>query len=202
MQSYKELPLDKLGDLRSGYTMRKKPDPINSDDATETSYYLIPMKAIYGKRKYHIDWEKIEPIELETPNKYAEYMAKEGDLLLSLRGSFKAIYIEQPPKNIFIDNTWTMFTPKENVNSEYIAWWFNHPKTQYRFKGLATGSNISFLTKKDLETIKVPLPSLDIQKKIADLQSLQEREAELMEKLQVLRTQMINALTRQFLEEH
>ncbi|MBD2395844.1 hypothetical protein H6G11_16490 [Cyanobacterium aponinum FACHB-4101] len=46
------------------------------------------------------------------------------------------------------------------------------------------------------------LLSPDIQRKIADLQSLQEREAELMEKLQVLRTQMINALTRQFLEEH
>jgi hypothetical protein len=33
------------------YSMRKKPDPINSDDAT---HWLIPMKAIYGKQKYHI----------------------------------------------------------------------------------------------------------------------------------------------------
>lgn len=203
MQSYKKSPFYKLGYLRSGYSMRKKPETINSDDATVPTHYLIPMKAIGGRQKYHIDWEKIEPIELETPHKYAEYIAKEGDLLLYLRGGYlKAIAIHQPPKNIFIHNNWAMFTPNENVNSEYIAWWFNHPKTQYRFKGLATGSNISFLTKKDLETIKVPLPSLDIQKKIADLQSLQEREAELMEKLQVLRTQMINALTRQFLEEH
>ncbi|NCO74428.1 MAG: hypothetical protein GW795_00020 [Cyanobacteria bacterium] len=202
MQSYRKLPLHKLGYLRSGYSMRKKPETINSDDATIPTHWLIPMKAIYGRQKYHIDWEKIEPIELETSNKYAEYIAKEGDLLLYLRGYLKAIAIHQPPKNIFIHNNWAMFTPNENVNPEYIAWWFNHPKTQYHLKILATGSGTSFLTLKDLETIKVPLPSLDIQKKIADLQSLQEREVELMERLQFLRTQMINGLTRQFLEGH
>jgi len=94
-----------------------------------------------------------------------------------------------------------MFTANKNVNAEYIAWWFNHPKIQQRFFRVhGIGSAIPFLSLKDLEQFKVPLPPPETQKKIVELQSLQERELELMEKLQVLRTQLINALMTQVLD--
>jgi restriction endonuclease S subunit len=64
---------------------------------------------------------------------------------------------------------------------------------------LTLGTSLNFLSLAELRQLKVPLPSLDLQDKIVDLDRLRSQEQKLYQQLSFKRNQLFNALTMQFL---
>ena len=63
-----------LGDLRVGYSVRKKKEVL-SQDAT---HWLIPIRAV-SREFERIDWSELEPTEFEQDD--SRYILKDGDVL-------------------------------------------------------------------------------------------------------------------------
>ncbi|MGK7940808.1 MAG: restriction endonuclease subunit S [Crocosphaera sp.] len=193
--------LEDLGYFRSGYSARKKAEIVDAQVAT---HRLLPIRAMPEVNPYHIDWSRLDPIIFsEEEAKYLQYLLKDGDVIIPVRGlNMKAVYVDNPPDNVLIFNNLAIFSPNKIATGKYIVWWFNHSQTQQQLKRLVMGSSQIFVPMSKLRQLKVPVPTFEIQQKIIDLEALHWQEKELYQKLETKREQLYEALTMKIIESH
>lgn len=80
------------------------------------------------------------------------------------------------------------------VMPEYLAWWLNQKPAQNYFSAHSSNTAISFISKKTLSKLEIKLPSINTQNKICQIAKLQERESKLKHELTAKRSQLINQL--------
>ncbi len=185
--------LASLGDLRIGYSVRRKKEVLPQN----ATHWLIPIRAV-SREFERIDWSELEPTEFEQDD--SRYILKDGDVLILIRGVVIAIAVEKPPVKVLVQNNWAIFSPKPVLNGKYLAWWFNHPKTHKDISRLTLGSSQSFLPFSELKQLKIPVPSMERQSMILALHHLRQREKELTQKLEKKRDQLSQVLTLKLLE--
>lgn len=83
--------------------------------------------------------------------------------------------------------------PREEVLTEYLAWYINQPRAQHHFDGYARGTGIRMIPMGCLAELDVPLPALKQQRTIAAIDSLGRREFILSMRLAEKRHQFTNA---------
>lgn len=194
MAGSKFAALGSLGDFRSGYSARKKLDT-KPEFAT---HWLFPVRAIAEGSSSVIDWSKLEPILFEADDR--RYTLKAGDVLISIRGKIFALHIREVPAKVLAMSNWAIFSPNSEVDGEFLAWWFNLPSTQRQLSKKSLGTMVSFISLKDLQEIKIPVPSLTRQKRICQLQALRQRERDLVQRLEFQRDRLMNGLSLKLLE--
>lgn len=193
MRATRYSSLAKLGDLRVGYSVRKKKEFLFQD----ATHWLIPIRAV-SRELECIDWSELEPTEFKQDD--SRYILKDGDVLILVRGVVIAIAVEKPPKKVLVQNNWAIFSPKPVLSGKYLAWWFNHPKTHQDISRLILGSSQSFLPFAELKQLKIPVPPMERQARILTLHHLRQREKELTQQLEKKRDQLSQALTLKLLE--
>lgn len=189
--------LSDLGKLRSGYSSRSRLDAKNDEEPT---HYALSMRALHRENRRKIDWSQVDPIVFGKDRKKSinadNYILHDGDVLFSIRGLYlTAVQVKNPPPKTVVLNNWAILTPAEFIEGRYLVWWFNHSHTQHQIDDIARGSNQIFLPISELRQLKVPVPSLEIQKQIAELDDLRQREKELVQKLETKRNQRFEILT-------
>jgi hypothetical protein len=147
--------------------------------------------------------------DLSTISKDADlsrYSVQEGDLLFLSRGSrnycipitpqFTQPFgtADQPP--IFTYYFYRLSVKVDGVMPEYVAWFINQSRTQYRFDSLAQGSHMKMVNKTTLQNIEIPIPNLEVQRKIIDIDLLHQAEKHLHETLIHKKTQVTEAVLR------
>lgn len=115
---------------------------------------------------------------------YAKFQLKKDDLVMPVRGGKYIVdritQLEEPTiavSQVFIIRC------KESVRPAFLYWFLNLNTTQYQLKQAQTGTNIPMLNKAVLSNLKVELPSLEKQEKIAGLQSLWAKQKGAYEQL-------------------
>lgn len=88
----------------------------------------------------------------------------------------------------------------DTVIPEYLHWYLNRSKIKWELEAVATGSNISSLSIKELRNLKVRVPDLEIQLKIVELKSMQVKESELIQELSNKRKILIEAITKELIQ--
>lgn len=189
MSSIKQLFLQDLGDLRSGYSSRKKMDVVPE----LATHWLLPIRAINDSFQGVISKRQLEPIFFEGDGE--RYTLKNGDILISIRGKFEATFIEDTPPNTFVLSNWVILSPTKEVDGLYFMWWFNHPRTQSILTKNSQGSSLYFMSMKELKGIEVPLPSEQQQQYIGQLYQLRKRERKLIQNCEYKRDQLFNETT-------
>jgi restriction endonuclease S subunit len=82
------------------------------------------------------------------------------------------------------------------VLPDYLAWWLNHPVSQDRLVSkVARGQYIPFVSKADLLAFLVPVPSLEVQRQIIEVDRLRRQERALQEQLDTLTQQLVDDVT-------
>lgn len=81
----------------------------------------------------------------------------------------------------------------EFVLPEYVTWYLNQQPAKRYFKRNAAGTRIPFVSKKVLEELVIPIPPLDVQKKIVEIDKLSQREQSLREEILGKRVALIQA---------
>lgn len=98
------------------------------------------------------------------------------DLLLPLRGNKHLVsFFDKKSTSLPITITnqiAALRIKSEKVNVKYLFWFFNSKAGRGKLEQISKGSTISQINRKDLENLKVPLPSLAEQKKIIEAHSL------------------------------
>jgi restriction endonuclease S subunit len=115
---------------------------------------------------------------------YEKYLVKPGDILFMSRGTNNyAVLVEDVPQPAIAPLTFFIIRPKKNVIPEYLAWCLNQDIVKAQLNEIRTGVGTPMIPSSDFKDIAIPLPSLAIQKCIAELSKLQTREKKLLQQL-------------------
>lgn len=111
-----------------------------------------------------IDYKKTTGIEIE-PRKVASYILEDKDILISSRGTVikVAMYEEQKEKYIPSVNFSVIRIHDDRIRNEYVAIFLNTEIGKKLLNSLQRGSGIMNINSKDLNSIDIPLVSLEEQ---------------------------------------
>lgn len=180
--------LSELGDMRGGYSSR------GSVQARGGPGWVRVLQGgdLQGDG---IVWNQLGWVQAGSlPEKY---VIADGDVLLPLRGeSPQAAVVRNPPAGVIAAGNWALISPDRSVvDSDYLAWYLNHPVTSARLGGIMRGTKLKFLSLTDLRDFDVEVPPLAHQHRIARVHKLNERVSALENHLSSMRRTYIDAAT-------
>ena len=88
---------------------------------------------------------------------------------------------------------------EREIVPEYLCWLLNHPMIQQWFH--RSGTNIQLITKSALLDVDIPVPPLETQLRLIDLQRVWQKEDELINKLQKNRHQLELGILQKLLKD-
>lgn len=183
------IPLGVVAEVSTGYPFRKKVEPEQGGDVV-----LVQLKDIDGAEGACASGT----IALRNEGgKYQRYLLQAGDLLFQSRGSRHPVAVVGTDiRGIAATGLHTIRPRHGRVLPEYLAWWLNHPVSQeVLVSKVARGQYIPFVSKADLLEFLVPVPALDVQRKIIDVDRLRRQERALRERLDTLTQQLVDDVT-------
>ena len=108
---------------------------------------------------------------------------KQGDVLLTRKGTFGVSTVaDKESENYFISSEIFRIVLKEGINPHYLSTWLNSKPQQIIFDRIKSGGIMGHLSQEVLLQIKIPLPSLTIQNKIAEEVKKRMQKAEQLQK--------------------
>ena len=141
-----------------------------------------------------------EPTELPPPPARGGLSASSANvtprLLLPLRSQrMHTVVARDVPAGVLAIGQLALVTPHEGVvDTDYLAWYLNHPRTRERLVGAMMGSSLQFLTMRSVNEFDVDLPDFATQRGIGRVATLSGRITLLEQRLSSARQQLTDAL--------
>lgn len=176
MNSFQACKLGDLVEIRTGFTLRKRPpDPMAGDVRLLGASDIQPPGQIVDDLPLLVDFEQA----------LAKYEVKPGDVLFKSRGSrFDAAYVGALSLPTFYMGSLFKLDCDESVlEPRYLAWFLNSAPTQRKLERVARGSTIQTVGANALRKIEISVPPLEIQTQIVDLDALRLKESDLAARL-------------------
>lgn len=122
-----------------------------------------------------------------------KHLLQEGDVLFAAKGTknFAAVYESHNLPAVASTSFFVIRLNDSSVLPAYLAWYLNHPFISKQLKEQAIGSATPSISKAVLDELEVPVPSVQKQKLIIEIQQLIRREKELQNRIEVLRQNKI-----------
>jgi restriction endonuclease S subunit len=182
------MKLKDISDIRSGYIARGK-----IEASADGSHYLLQAKdADEGQIVCAAD----DLIRFHPTLSRSDRCLEDGDLLFMARGVHNfTIRVKDLPGPTLAASCFFMIRPhRAEVLSAYLCWYLNQdPVERYLVLHSGRGVHMPVVRRAVLENITVPLPSMDVQAKIADLYALTLKEMDLLRQLSRKRKKWIMA---------
>ena len=182
-------PLGRIARVSTGFPFRRKVDPEPGGD--------VALVQIGEKEGVNVV-AGTGPVRLRNEGgRFDRYLLQAGDLLFQSRGSRYPVAVVEPGTRCIAAAGLHVIRPdRAQVLPEYLAWWLNRPASQAKFSAqLARGSHVPFVSKADLDAFEVPLPSLDRQSRILEVERLRRQEQELATRIMQLTRQLVDGAT-------
>ncbi len=191
---WRNIEFGKLFDIKSGVGFKYS-------EYRDKGIPLIKIDNIgYG----HIKWENKSYLPIEYANEYPDLLLNEGDILLALNRPItqNKLKIARVCKNdipsMLYQRVGKIYGKSNLSFSDFFYYVFNELIFDF-VKNKSIGSDQPFISTNELKTIKLPLPPLPEQKKIAAILSTWDRAIEGTEKLLANSQQQKKALMQQLL---
>ena len=133
----------------------------------------VPILRMNCQQDGRVVFRDLQFVDLE-PRLLAGYRLHDGDLLFNRTNSYELVgrtaMFEGEREAVFASYLVRLRVDRNRVHPAFLNFFLNLPATQERLKGLATrGVSQSNISASKLKTLPVVLPSLDVQRRIADL---------------------------------
>ena len=133
--------------------------------------------------------------DLPLDNKTEKHLLNDGDVILASKGfsNFAVVYDSSFGKAVAS----SMFLVIKNIQAdrvlpEFLEWFLNLPQTQVYFQNGAKGTGLPSIGKTVLEDLMVPLPTIEKQKAVLQIENLRIQEKAVQLKIQNLQEKLIN----------
>lgn len=135
------------------------------------------------------DFARIEPAERIRDDHFLRF----GDVLFPNRGTrTTAIAFREEQPRVIAGVQFFVLRPNESsVLSEYLAWFLRSEASARHFEGRRKGTYVQIVERRDLEELELPLPPLEVQRKIVEAAALAIEERNLSERIAVLRARLV-----------
>jgi restriction endonuclease S subunit len=155
------------------------------------SHHLLQARDIQDSE---INWQGALCFNPEgDPNRY---LIQPQDILFVARG-YKNIahYVPNVPDNLLASTSFYIIrVTSPLLIPAFLGWWLNQAKAQAFFAQFQVRSGFVYMSKKNLNQLQVPLPKLDTQKRIAELQHLWLKEKSLVKEINQRKEQLIKTI--------
>lgn len=179
--------ISELSAIFPGYLSRKR-----IDDSTDGSHHLVQLKD-FSPDRTALDRTKLSRF---SPNRISsERNLKDGDVLYLSKGANNfAFTANSLPEPSLAASYFFILRPTETILSDYLTWILNQKKTKTEInRQVASGARIPVVRKSVLEELRIPLPSLETQQRIIELNKLQKTEKRLLLELIQSREELCSA---------
>jgi restriction endonuclease S subunit len=182
------MKLKDISDIHSGYITRGK-----IAASMDGSHYLFQAKDVDGE---HLSYSADELIRFYPNLSRTDHCLEGGDLLFMARGAHNfTIQLGNLPEPALAAACFFIVRVRcPEVFPDYLCWYLNQaPVERYLIQHSGRGVHMPVVRRAVLENIQVPLPSIDIQRKIADMNALMLKEMDLLQQLSRKRKELIAA---------
>ena len=139
-------------------------DKVTAEEPTDTKY--LPLASVNSGA---ID--KDLPYIESNDEKYSRYYLSDGALIIPRMGGamrMAVAKVEKDEKIVVNGNSFMVELDESQVDPYYLLAYFNSSYGESAINGIASGTAIKAISVKFLETLSIPLPPLDVQKKIGE----------------------------------
>ena len=185
--------LNSISEIRMGATLRgrdaTRPDP-------NGSYRFIRIGDISQEGTFKPnDFIRIQPNEKVNP----ELLLRSGDVLFPNRGTrTTAIAYRSDDDPTIVGAQFFIVRPDTiRLLPEYLAWYLRSEEVARHFDARRKGSYIKIIQRSDLAELEIPVPSLETQNRIVEINKLSLQERELLTRIQTRRQSLMEAMLRE-----
>jgi len=183
--------LDRIAHISTGYQHRGK-----AGEGAAPTHRLVRISAI-GDRCPTLDSARCAPFS--PASEVGDALLRPGDVVLATRGERRraALVAESNGAPLVASEQVAILRAAPEVEPRYLAWALNSPACQRQLDALSRGSNIPFVASSDLGELRIPLPPIETQRRLAALAGLVERERDLAQRLAERRLALTYAIMGQ-----
>ena len=170
------LQLKELATVSSGVTFRSR-----IEACKDGGVRVIQMKDLGDDNFVHLS----ESIYINHTKLKPNQFVKLGDIIFRSRGQTNtaALLNEDAKSTIVAAPLFRVRPDTQKVIPEFLLWWINQLSSQAYLASRSKGTMVKMVSKQCLEDLKINLPSLQQQTKIAEFFSLSTREQQLLEEI-------------------
>lgn len=165
------MKLRAIADVRMGYPFRSR---LEHDPYGDVA--VIQMKDIDDANLLHAEGA----IRVLLPEGKGHHLIHEGDLVFRSRGRSNSVALVAADIGDAVLAAPMLLVRPRAVLPAYLHWFINLPATQGALAALAEGTSVRMISKDALLDMDVPVPSMNRQRRIADVAELALREHALM----------------------
>lgn len=176
---WKEMRLGEVVNLKHGYQFRRT-------DFTQEGLPIIKIGNVKGTGLF------LEDLSFIDENRYEEFKSFEilnGDILMSLTGNIgRVVEVKNLPYKVIQNYRVGNFQPfdENEISKKFLKHLLATDQVFGRFNSLSNQSAQANFGKQDMDKIKVCIPNLEEQQKIADFLTAVDKRIELLEKKKTL----------------
>lgn len=173
----KNVRIQDCADVRPGYS--SKGAIIN--DPNGSLNVVIAQHITKGEPYYH---NKEHSLFITPPKFYEKYLISPGDILFMSRGANNySVLIMDVPQPSIAPQTFFIISAKRDILPEYLLWCLNHEMVKSQLNEIRSGAGTPMIPSSEFRNITIPLPELQTQQLIANINALQIKEKVLLQQL-------------------
>lgn len=132
----------------------------------------------------YIDYSNIYYVSEETYSKFmTRGLPKKGDILLTTEAPLGCVAELKDDSVCLAQRLITLRGKKEKLNNKYLLYYLQSPRGQYELLSKATGTIVQGIKRTEFSKVKILMPSLEKQNKIASILSSLDEKIELNRKI-------------------
>ena len=177
--------LGEVAEVQMGYPFRSRLEHEPLGDVA-----VIQMKDIDDTNLLHPE----QATRVTLPHGKARHLLRTGDLVFRSRGrSNGAAHVVKELGPAVLAAPMLLVRPRK-VLPEYLCWFLNAPSTQAQLAAVAEGTSVRMISAEALKSLPVPVPPLDLQRRIAEISALAQQEHTLLAEIAALRQRLATHL--------
>jgi len=180
--------LSKIAKIQSGYISRGKIEP--REDGT---HFLLQARDVDAERfAYKAD----SMVRFSPDLSRKDWVLEPDDVLFMARGTrnYSVLIKEIPEQALAAACFFIVRVSSDQVLPYYLCWYLNQSLVDhYLSRHSGRGVHMPVVRRSVIESIDIPVPPLETQKKIVRMDLLMQKEQELIERLAEQRKKMITA---------
>lgn len=165
------VPLKDVASLFRGFNVGSK-----NEESTDGKFRIVRLSDVQNGK---LVMETISRYDIENNAKINMYELQEDDVILSIRGNtLKVAVVPADDENLLLSQNFIGIRCNNRLDPDFLKVYLESPLGQYLLTNKMSGTAIPTLSRKDIETLEIPLPPIEEQKQMMEQYNARELHVE------------------------
>lgn len=189
-----QVKIRQIADVQIGITLRGTDAARHDPSGT---HHLVRIGDLTEEGELRISAPNL--VKLDDPEA-DRFGLRRGEVIMASRGVRMTAAVFDDSRPAVAGNQFCVIRPKSTaILPAFLRWFLNLAATQEKLRAKMTGSYVRSLPVGVVADLVIPLPAIDRQRTIVELDALRVRERHLLEQIAAKRSQLIDQTLLQFL---